>query len=217
LEQRRTQRYKLQLPLHILQLGGQRSVAPRNAGHQLRRRLLHVPSAVEVGGKIEYLITLSGSNPPVRIRCLGKVLRSHKPAADNGLFEIAVTMERYHSCGRKNWKPWPSRPELRPAGHQKTYGPWRFALTMLLTLAAGLPLPGAGKIFPYPYVQQDLPNGLRLITIPTDYPNIVSLYIVSELPRAMKWNRARGGFAHLFEHLMFRGTRSFRPSGMTPY
>ena len=52
-------------------------------------------SAVEVGGRIEYVITLSGRNPPVRIRCLGKVLRSHKPSADNGLFEIAVTMERY--------------------------------------------------------------------------------------------------------------------------
>jgi hypothetical protein len=51
-------------------------------------------SEVEVGGKIEYIITLSGSNPPVRIRCLGKVLRSQKPSVDN-LFEVAVTMERY--------------------------------------------------------------------------------------------------------------------------
>ena len=34
------------------------------------------------------------------------------------------------------------------------------------------------KIFDYPYQQHDLPNGLRLITIPTDYPNIVALYIV---------------------------------------
>jgi hypothetical protein len=51
-------------------------------------------SSVDVGGKIEYLITLSGSNPPVRIRCLGKVLRSQKTAAD-APFEVAVTMERY--------------------------------------------------------------------------------------------------------------------------
>lgn len=52
------------------------------------------PTAVEVGGRIEYLITLSGSNPPVRIRCLGKVLRSQKSASDSP-FEVAVTMERY--------------------------------------------------------------------------------------------------------------------------
>ena len=52
------------------------------------------PTAVEVGGRIEYLITLSGNNPPVRIRCLGKVLRSHKRESD-APFEVAVTMERY--------------------------------------------------------------------------------------------------------------------------
>jgi hypothetical protein len=55
------------------------------------------PTDVEVGGRIEYLITLSGSNPPVRIRCLGKVLRSLQPLAATGVpqFEVAVTMERY--------------------------------------------------------------------------------------------------------------------------
>ncbi len=52
------------------------------------------PTNVEVGGRIEYLITLSGSNPPVRIRCLGKVLRSLQPPAASQ-FEVAVTMERY--------------------------------------------------------------------------------------------------------------------------
>jgi hypothetical protein len=55
------------------------------------------PTDVEVGGRIEYLITLSGSNPPVRIRCLGKVLRSLQPPSIAGVpeFEVAVTMERY--------------------------------------------------------------------------------------------------------------------------
>jgi hypothetical protein len=55
------------------------------------------PLDIEVGGRIEYLITLSGSNPPVRIRCLGKVLRSSQPPVrDNAReFEVAVTMERY--------------------------------------------------------------------------------------------------------------------------
>jgi hypothetical protein len=52
------------------------------------------PVSVDIGGRIEYVITLSGRNPPVRIRCLGKVLRSMKPLAD-GPYEIAVTMERY--------------------------------------------------------------------------------------------------------------------------
>jgi zinc protease len=82
---------------------------------------------------------------------------------------------------------------------------------MLLTLAVGLPLPGAGKIFPYPYVQQDLPNGLRLIAVPTDYPNIVSLYIVVGTASRNEVEAGKSGFAHLFEHLMFRGTPEFPP------
>jgi zinc protease len=28
------------------------------------------------------------------------------------------------------------------------------------------------------YKTDDLPNGLRVVTVPTDYPNLVSLYIV---------------------------------------
>lgn len=49
---------------------------------------------IDLGGRIEYVITLSGSNPPVRIRCLGKVIR-RQDLQQNGLHEVAVTMERY--------------------------------------------------------------------------------------------------------------------------
>jgi hypothetical protein len=95
LEQRRTQRYQLQLPLHILQLGEQRVDRTEKTRDISSGGVCFMSrSEMEVGGKIEYVITLSGSNPPVRIRCLGKVLRSEKPASDN-LFEVAVTMERY--------------------------------------------------------------------------------------------------------------------------
>ena len=55
----------------------------------------HSPNAVEVGTRIEYLITLSVNTPAVRIRCLGKVLRSPKTTAAEGVFEVALTMERY--------------------------------------------------------------------------------------------------------------------------
>ncbi len=34
------------------------------------------------------------------------------------------------------------------------------------------------KLFPYNYTIDDLPNGLRLVTVPTDYPNLSALYIV---------------------------------------
>ncbi|HZL56395.1 MAG TPA: PilZ domain-containing protein [Bryobacteraceae bacterium] len=95
MDQRRTQRYKLQLPLHILQLGAVRVNRIEKTRDISSGGVCFLSgSSVDVGGRIEYLITLSGSNPPVRIRCLGKVLRSQKSASD-APFEVAVTMERY--------------------------------------------------------------------------------------------------------------------------
>jgi hypothetical protein len=98
LEQRRTQRYRLELPLQILQVGDQRVNRTEKTRDISSGGVCFLsPTEVEVGGRIEYLITLSGSNPPVRIRCLGKVLRSMQPSvpADVPEFEVAVTMERY--------------------------------------------------------------------------------------------------------------------------
>src|SRR3569832_771142 len=86
-----------------------------------------------------------------------------------------------------------------------------FKAALLAVLAAGS-LCAAGKIFPYPYVQEDLPNGLRLITIPTDYPNIVSLFIVVGAGSRNEVEPGKSGFAHLFEHLMFRGSPEFPPA-----
>src|ERR1700733_478733 len=85
-------------------------------------------------------------------------------------------------------------------------------LIAALILGTASLLSGAGKIFPYPYVQEDLPNGLRLITIPTDYPNIVSLFIVVGTGSRNEVEPGKSGFAHLFEHLMFRGSPEFPPA-----
>ena len=68
------------------------------------------------------------------------------------------------------------------------------------------------KVFPYEYSQEDLPNGLRLITVPTDYANIVAVYIVVQTGSRNEVEPGHTGFAHLFEHLMFRGTPKY-PAG----
>src|SRR5260370_8247973 len=65
------------------------------------------------------------------------------------------------------------------------------------------------KVFPFPYTQEELPNGLRLVTIPTGLPNIVALYIVVQTGSRNEVEPGKSGFAHLFEHLMFRGTPSY--------
>src|SRR6266853_5336090 len=65
------------------------------------------------------------------------------------------------------------------------------------------------KTFPFTYTQQDLPNGLRLVTIPTDSPNLVSIYVVVQTGSRNEVEAGKTGFAHLFEHLMFRGTEQY--------
>jgi zinc protease len=67
------------------------------------------------------------------------------------------------------------------------------------------------KVFPYNYNIDDLPNGLRLIVIPTDYPNLVSVYTVVQAGSRNEVEKGKSGYAHFFEHLMFRGSENFPP------
>ena len=80
---------------------------------------------------------------------------------------------------------------------------------LLVSILMPLTTPAQNKIFPFKYYTDDLPNGLRVITIPTDYPNIVALYIAVNAGSRNEIEPGKSGFAHLFEHLMFRGTEKF--------
>jgi zinc protease len=87
---------------------------------------------------------------------------------------------------------------------------WKFLL-LVLTAGAFLAANAQVKTFPFAYTQQDLPNGLRLVTIPTDSPNLVSIYIVVQTGSRNEVEPGKSGFAHLFEHMMFRGTEKYPP------
>lgn len=65
------------------------------------------------------------------------------------------------------------------------------------------------RIFPYKYEMRDLENGLRVIVIPTDYPNIVALQIPVTTGSRNEVEPGKSGFAHFFEHMMFRGTEKY--------
>src|SRR5215813_4870700 len=67
------------------------------------------------------------------------------------------------------------------------------------------------KVFPYTYDQHDFANGLRLVTVPTDYPNVVAVYIVVQTGSRNEVEPGKSGFAHFFEHVMFRGTKNTSP------
>jgi zinc protease len=85
-------------------------------------------------------------------------------------------------------------------------------LTAVLLLAAcGGTQSEEDEIFPYAYQVDDFDNGLRLVTVNTGYPNIVALYIVVQVGSRNEVEPGRSGFAHLFEHMMFRGTEKYPP------
>jgi len=81
--------------------------------------------------------------------------------------------------------------------------------TMILALAAGAA--SEKRILPFDYEIHDFPNGLRLVTVPTPFPNVVALEIVVQTGSRNEIEPGKSGFAHFFEHMMFRGTREFPP------
>jgi zinc protease len=67
----------------------------------------------------------------------------------------------------------------------------------------------SNKIFDMPYLMRDLDNGLRVIIVPTDYPDIVSIQIPVQTGSRNEVEPGKSGFAHFFEHMMFRGTEAY--------
>jgi zinc protease len=70
----------------------------------------------------------------------------------------------------------------------------------------------AGRdILPFKVTEKTLPNGLKVIVVPTGFPNIVSLQIPVQTGSRNEVEAGKSGFAHFFEHMMFRGTKSYPP------
>ncbi|MFQ5463202.1 MAG: M16 family metallopeptidase [Phycisphaerae bacterium] len=71
--------------------------------------------------------------------------------------------------------------------------------------------PGADRVFDFPYLMRDLGNGLRVIIVKTDYPDIVTIQIPVQTGSRNEVEPGKSGFAHFFEHMMFRGTENYPP------
>jgi len=65
------------------------------------------------------------------------------------------------------------------------------------------------KIFPYPIYQHILANGLNIVTVPFDSPGLAAFYIVVRVGSRNEIEPGVTGFAHFFEHMMFRGTDNY--------
>src|SRR6266496_621876 len=69
----------------------------------------------------------------------------------------------------------------------------------------------SGNILPFKAAEKSLPNGLKVIVVPTGFPNIVSLQIPVQTGSRNEVEPGKSGFAHFFEHMMFRGTKAYPP------
>jgi zinc protease len=76
----------------------------------------------------------------------------------------------------------------------------------LLLFAAGA---SAESVFPYPYQTHTLPNGLRAIFVPMHGSGLVSYWSVARTGSRDEVEPGRSGYAHFFEHMMFRGTKKY--------
>ena len=76
----------------------------------------------------------------------------------------------------------------------------------LLLFAAGA---SAENVFPYRYQTHTLPNGLRVFLIPVSGSGLVSYWSVVRTGSRDEIEPGRSGYAHFFEHMMFRGTTKY--------
>ncbi|HKD42907.1 MAG TPA: pitrilysin family protein [Myxococcaceae bacterium] len=66
-------------------------------------------------------------------------------------------------------------------------------------------------ILPLKPTEKTLPNGLKVIVVRTGFPNVVSVQIPVQTGSRNEFESGKTGFAHFFEHMMFRGTAEYPP------
>jgi zinc protease len=67
----------------------------------------------------------------------------------------------------------------------------------------------AKDVFPFPVTTRTMDNGLRVVMVPFDSPGIATYYTIVRTGSRNEVEPGKSGFAHFFEHMMFRGTDRF--------
>ncbi len=99
-DQRKNQRYNLKLPFELVRTGSQLVGKVGETRNLSSGGVLFTSDAdVYVGQPIEFMITLptSAHGVPVRLRCVGKVVRTEKTEAEETPIpsSVAATLERF--------------------------------------------------------------------------------------------------------------------------
>ncbi|HYH94587.1 pitrilysin family protein [Hyalangium sp.] len=85
---------------------------------------------------------------------------------------------------------------------------------LLLLLAPALPASAqpSTDTSPFPMKVDRLPNGLTVVRVPFRSPGLVAYYTVVRVGSRNEVEPGKTGFAHFFEHMMFKGTKK-HPEG----
>ncbi|GAB4174402.1 MAG: pitrilysin family protein [Calditrichia bacterium] len=78
---------------------------------------------------------------------------------------------------------------------------------LLLIIGIGQIFAESNPIFPFEYEKIVLKNGFTAYLIPLDNTEQIAYYSVVRTGSRDEWEKGHSGFAHFFEHMMFRGTK----------
>jgi len=84
-----------------------------------------------------------------------------------------------------------------------------FVLPIFFLSAFAVSAVAAKKPFPYPIEQYKMANGLNVVTVKFDSPGIASFFLIVRTGSRNEVEEGVTGFAHFFEHMMFRGTEKY--------
>jgi zinc protease len=82
-------------------------------------------------------------------------------------------------------------------------------LLAVATAAGAAETAASGDVFPFKVHKTTLDNGMRVVVIPYDSPGTVAYYTVVRTGSRDEVEPGHSGFAHFFEHMMFRGTDKY--------
>ena len=82
-------------------------------------------------------------------------------------------------------------------------------VAIMLTAVPAFRAQDRGNIFPFPITVFELDNGLKVVGVDYDSPGIVAYYTVVRAGSRNEVEPGFSGYAHFFEHMMFRGTEKY--------
>ncbi len=83
------------------------------------------------------------------------------------------------------------------------------AATAALVLAVPVPAQETEGIFPFDYRLVELASGFKAYLVTAGAPNQIATISIVRTGSRDEWEEGKSGFAHFFEHMMFRGTEKY--------